>query len=49
MLQALEDAPRFRDAQKLLARLANPKPEPKPDTPPASEPKPEPKEEAKGE
>ena len=49
VLQALEDAPRFRDAQKLLARLANPKPEPKPDTPPASEPKPEPKEEAKGE
>ena len=48
VLQALEDAPRFRAAQKLLARLAKPKPEPEPDTPPASEPQPEPKEEAKG-
>ncbi|MGB1744144.1 MAG: tetratricopeptide repeat protein, partial [Limisphaerales bacterium] len=46
VLQALEDAPRFRAAQKLLARLAKPKPEP--DTPPASEPQSEPKEEAKG-
>ena len=48
VLQALEDAPRFRAAQKLLARLAKPKPEPKPNTPPASEPQPEPKEETKG-
>ena len=55
VLQALEDAPRFRAAQKLLARLAKPKSEPKPKktTPPGSQPNPEPvlkpSEEAKAE